>query len=131
MLKTLELAMPRTNKVTTVYNGRREVWTDYEDAKSYFLEMMMSTEGEEHDRAECVYIQLLHGLNECSDEENKQKRSVPLMVSAPFFHVMLLHQHDSHSYHVIVSLCRNLPAVQFNDFLCDRKSKTCAVSVCP
>ena len=52
MLKTPELAMPRTRKITTVCNGRREVWTDYEDAKSYFLEMMMSTDGKEHDRAE-------------------------------------------------------------------------------
>lgn len=24
---------------------------------------------EEHERAECVYIQLLHGLDECSDED--------------------------------------------------------------
>lgn len=56
MLKTPELAMPRSRKITTVCNGKREVWTDYEDAKSYFLEMMMSTDGEEHDRAECVYI---------------------------------------------------------------------------
>lgn len=38
-------------------------------AKAFFLEMMMSTEGEERDRAECVYIQLLHGLDECSDED--------------------------------------------------------------
>ena len=29
----------------------------------------MSTDGEEHDRAECVYIQLLHGLDKCSDED--------------------------------------------------------------
>ena len=69
MLKTPELAMPRTNKVTTVYNGRSEVWTDYEEAKAYFLEMMMTAEGEKHYRAECVYIQLLHGLDECSDED--------------------------------------------------------------
>ena len=69
MLKTPELAMPRTRKVTTVCNGRREVWTDYEEAKAYFLELMMSTEGEEHERAECVYIQLMHGLDECSDED--------------------------------------------------------------
>ena len=69
MLKTPELAMPKSRKVTTVYNGRREVQTDYEEAKSYFLELMMSTEGEEHDRAECVYIQLTHGLDECSDED--------------------------------------------------------------
>ena len=63
MLKTPELAMPRSRKVTTVCNGRRE------EAKVYFLEVMMSTEGEERDRAECVYIQLLHGLDECSDED--------------------------------------------------------------
>ena len=69
MLKTPELAMPKSRKVTTVYNGRHEVQTDYEEAKSYFLELMMSTEGEEHDRVECVYIQLTHGLDECSDED--------------------------------------------------------------
>ena len=63
-----ELAMLRSRKVTTVCNGRREVWADYEQAKAYFLEMMMNVEGEERDRAECVYIQLIHGLSECSDE---------------------------------------------------------------
>ena len=67
MLKTPELAMPRTRKITTVCNGRREVWTYYEEAKAHFLEMMMTAEGEERDRAECVYIQLMHGLDECSD----------------------------------------------------------------
>ena len=69
MLAIPELAMPRTRKVTTVCNGRHEVWTDYEEAKAYFLEMMMSTDGEERDRAECVFIQLLHGPDECSDED--------------------------------------------------------------
>ena len=68
MLKTPELTMPRSRKVTTVCNGKREVCTDYEQAKAYFLEMMMTAEGEEHERAECIYIQLLHGLSECSDE---------------------------------------------------------------
>ena len=61
MLAIPELAMPRTRKVTTVCNGRHEVWTDYEEAKAYFLEMMMSTDGEERDRAECVFIQLQIG----------------------------------------------------------------------
>ena len=51
------------------YYGKREVWTDNEQAKAYFIEMMMSTEGEEHERAEGIYIQLLHGLDECSDED--------------------------------------------------------------
>lgn len=69
MLKTPELAIPRTGKVTTVCNGRCDFWTDYEEAKAYFLELMMSTDGEEHDRAECVYIQLIHVLEECSDED--------------------------------------------------------------
>ena len=69
MLAIPELAMPKLRKVTTVCNGRREVWTDYEQAKAFFLEMMMTTEGEERDRAECVYIQLMHGLDECSDED--------------------------------------------------------------
>ena len=69
MLKTPELSMPRTNKVTTVCNGRREVWMNYEEAKSYFLELMMYTDGEKHERVECIYIQLLHGLEEGSDED--------------------------------------------------------------
>ena len=69
MLKTPDLAMPKTNKVTTLCNGRREVWTDYEEAKAYFLEMMMTAEGEKRDRAECIYIQLTHGLDECTDED--------------------------------------------------------------
>ena len=69
MLKIPELGMPKTRSVTTVCNGKREVWTDYEEAKAYFLEMMMSADGEKRNRAECVYIQLLNGLDECSDED--------------------------------------------------------------
>ena len=69
MLRTPELAMPKSRTVTTICNGKREVWTDYEEAKAYFLEIMMTAEDEEHDRAECVYIQLMHGLDECSDED--------------------------------------------------------------
>ena len=69
MLAIPESAMPKSQTVITVCNGKREVWTDYEEANAYFLEMMMTTEGEERERAECVYIQLLHGLDECSDED--------------------------------------------------------------
>lgn len=69
MLKIPELAMPRTRKFTTVCNGKREVWTDYEQAKAYSLEFMMTAEGEEHERAECIYIQLMHRLSECSDKD--------------------------------------------------------------
>ena len=68
VLKIPELAMPKSPRVTTIYSGKRNVWTNYEEAKAYFLELMMSTDGEEHGRAECVYIQLMNGLDECSDE---------------------------------------------------------------
>ena len=69
MLAIPEFSMPRSRKVTSVCNGRHELWTDYEQAKAYFLEMMMTAEGEERDRAECLYIQLTHELDECSDED--------------------------------------------------------------
>lgn len=69
MFKIPELAIPKSQKITTVCNGKRKVWTNYEQAKAYFLELMMTTEGEERDQAECVYLQLIHGLEECSDED--------------------------------------------------------------
>ena len=68
MLKIPELTMPKTRKVTTVCNGKREVWTDREEAKDFFIRLVMTAEGEERDRAECIYIQLMHGLEKCSDE---------------------------------------------------------------
>ena len=69
MFKIPELAMPRTRTVTNICNGKKEVWDDYEEAKDFFLRQMMTTKGEERDRAECVYIQLIHGLDECTDED--------------------------------------------------------------
>ena len=68
MLKIPELAMPKTSNVTTVCNGKREVWEDREEVKDFFIRQMMITEGEKHDRYECIYIQLIHGLSDCSDE---------------------------------------------------------------
>ena len=43
MLKTPELAMPRTRKVTTICDGKKEVWDDYEETKNFFLRQMMTT----------------------------------------------------------------------------------------
>ena len=72
MLKYPELAMNPKREVTTVCKGERRVWNDREDAQSFFLEMMMSTDGEEHERAECIYIQLINGLDICSDDEEDE-----------------------------------------------------------
>lgn len=46
---------------------------------------MMTTEGEERDRAECVYIQLIHGLEECSDEDEKKQRALRLQGSLSIY----------------------------------------------
>ena len=72
MLKYPELAMNPKREVTTVCKGERRVWNDREDAQSFFLEMMMLTDGEEHERAECIYIQLINGLDICSDDEEDE-----------------------------------------------------------
>ena len=69
MLIIPELAIQKSQKITTVCNGKREIWEDREEAKDFFIRQMMITEGEEHDRYECIYIQLIHGLSECSDED--------------------------------------------------------------
>ena len=69
MLKTPELAMPRRRDVTTVCNGEKRVWTDREEAQQYFLEMMMSSDVEDHDRFSGIFIQLQNGLPYCTDED--------------------------------------------------------------
>ncbi len=62
--------MPKIRKVTTVYNGKKDVWNDREEAQNFFLRQMITTEGEERDRAECVYMLLIHGLAACSEGED-------------------------------------------------------------
>ncbi len=70
MLKIPELAMNRKRKVTTVCNGQKRVWDSREDARSYFLEAMMNSDGDEHDRYSGIYIQLQNGLSYCTDGED-------------------------------------------------------------
>lgn len=69
MLKIPELAMNRRRKVITVCNGEKRVWSDREEAQAFFLEAMIGSDGEEHERNECVYIQLQNGLSYCTDED--------------------------------------------------------------
>ena len=68
MLKIPELAMDRRRSVKTICNGEVKVWNDREEAKAFFLEMMMNSDGEEHDRYSGIYIQLQNGLSICTDE---------------------------------------------------------------
>ena len=68
MFTVSEMSMNKKRKVITKYNDEKTVWDNREEAKDFFLEAMMALENEERDRAECVYIQILHGLSNCSDE---------------------------------------------------------------
>ena len=68
MLKFPELTMNRRRTVKTICNGEVRVWNDREEAKTFFLEMMMNSDGEEHDRYSGIYIQLQNGLSICTDE---------------------------------------------------------------
>ena len=65
-----ELKMPKSKSVTTVCYGKTEHWADREEAKDYFLEAMMGTDGSERDRYAGIYIQLINGLDLCTDEED-------------------------------------------------------------
>ncbi|MGN0620860.1 MAG: hypothetical protein ACI4I9_03235 [Porcipelethomonas sp.] len=67
MYKISELAMPKSHKVTTICFGKKKVWSDREEAKDFFLEAMMSSEGEEYDRFSAIYIQIINGLSYCTD----------------------------------------------------------------
>lgn len=68
MLKTPELAMNKKKYVKTKCHGKVTVWASREDAKDYFLEAMMNSDESEHDRYSAIYIQLVNGLDFCSDE---------------------------------------------------------------
>lgn len=69
MLKIPELAMNPTRTVKTKCCGQVKTWTDREEAKNFFLEAMMNTEGAEHDRYTAIYTQLVNGLTCCTDED--------------------------------------------------------------
>lgn len=67
MLSIPELAMNPKRKIITKCCGEKRVWNDREEAKEYFLEMMMSAEGKLRNRYEAVYMQIIDGLSYCSD----------------------------------------------------------------
>ena len=69
MLNTPELAMSKTQSVTTKCYGEVKKWDNREEAKDFFLEAMMNSDGSEHDRYSSIYIQLMNGLPFCTDEE--------------------------------------------------------------
>lgn len=73
MLKISELAMNPKREVTTVCYGKKQEWKDREEASKYFLEVMMNSDGSEHDRYSGIYLQLQNGLDYCTDEEDNDE----------------------------------------------------------
>lgn len=69
MLKTPELAMNRSRKVTTVCNGEKIIWSDRNEAEDFFLRAMMTADEDDYDRFAGIYIQLQNGLSYCTDED--------------------------------------------------------------
>ena len=69
MLKIPELALNPNHMVKTKYYGQIKIWHDREEAKDFFLEAMMNTEGTERDRYTAIYTQLINGLRFCTDED--------------------------------------------------------------
>ena len=88
MLKTPELSMPRTNKVTTVCNGNREVWTDSEEAKAYFLELMMTTEGRSMNVRSAFTFNCFTGWMSVVMRTNNQRKGFAAMQSLLLCHQM-------------------------------------------
>ena len=70
MIKIPELAMNKKKSVKTKCHGEVIKWKSREEAKVFFLEAMMGTEGSEHDRYSAIYLQLIHGLSYCTDCED-------------------------------------------------------------
>lgn len=67
MLSVPKLAMNTMKKIITKCCGEKRRWNDREEAKEYFLEMMMLADGEIRDRYEVVYMQIMDGLAVCED----------------------------------------------------------------
>lgn len=65
MLKASET---NNKPVKTKCYGEIQVWDNREEAVDFFLEAMMNSEGSEHERYSAIYIQLMNGLDFCSDE---------------------------------------------------------------
>lgn len=55
--------------VKTICYGKTNVWDSRKDALAFFLKAMAGSEGSENDRYTKIYMELMMGMDECSDEE--------------------------------------------------------------
>ena len=55
--------------VTTVCYGKVQEWDDRSEARNFFLNAMMNSEGAERERYANVYFGIIQGLDFCTDSE--------------------------------------------------------------
>lgn len=55
--------------VTTVYYGKAQEWDDRSDARNFFLNAMMNSEGAERERYANIYFGIVRGQGYCTDSE--------------------------------------------------------------
>ena len=58
----------KLESVTTVCQGKKEVWDSRRDAAEFFLRAITETEGSECERYTKIYAVILSGKTVCSDE---------------------------------------------------------------
>ena len=58
----------KLDSVTTVCYGQERVWDSRTEAKNYFLEVLLATEGSERERYAFIYAKLILGYDYCTDE---------------------------------------------------------------
>lgn len=60
----------KLDTVTTICNGKKEVWDSRKDAADFFFQALIGSEGSECERYIKIYTDLLKGMDICSDSED-------------------------------------------------------------
>ena len=55
--------------VITVCYGKEQEWESRSEARKFFLDAMMNSDGSERERYSNVYLKIVQGYSVCSDSE--------------------------------------------------------------
>ncbi len=58
------------DSITTVCYEEVREWDERTEARSYFLEAMMNSDGAERERYSNVYLKIIRGLDYCTDSDS-------------------------------------------------------------
>lgn len=57
------------NKIITICYGKANIYNSRDEAKKFYLECMLASDGSEHERYSSIYQDLEQGFNLCADNE--------------------------------------------------------------